>query len=53
MIPLYQYPTTSNGNCTNADFVRIATSSVAKRTIAIVNPNNGPQTTTAADKLNY
>ena len=42
MIPLYIYPRTINGFCLEEAYIQIATSPIASRTIAIINPNNGP-----------
>ena len=52
MIPLYISPTSNGNQCTSDDWKTVASSAMANRTIAIVNPNNGPSTdgpaTTAA-----
>jgi hypothetical protein len=57
MIPVYWYPeadsTTDPYTCTDADIITIATSSVASRTIAILNPDNGPDTTSDVDLYSY
>jgi len=47
MIPLYQYPTVTNGKCTGTNYTSVATSKINNRTVAIVNPNNGPAITGA------
>ena len=43
IIPLYVNPETDEaGNCSSEEYVKVATSAEASRTLAIVNPNNGP-----------
>ena len=44
-------PTTTNGVCTNDDFIRVGTSALANKTIAILNGNNGPNTDDADGTL--
>jgi len=55
MIPLYQEPEVSSDGltCTGADYVTIATSSVASRTIVILNPDDGPVTSSTAEMDAY
>lgn len=47
------YPTTDGSECIHPDYIKIATSAVASKTIAIVNPHNGPHGASPADELNY
>ena len=44
MIPLYVYPTSNSGVCTQSDYISVGSSAIAKKTIVVVNPNNGPST---------
>lgn len=53
MVPLYIYPYTANGICVSDAYVKLATSPLATRTIAILNPNEGANLSGTAEKNDY
>ena len=55
MVPMNAWPTIDNSgqNCISEDYIKIATTKIASQTIAIVNPNQGPNYDNAWTKQSY
>lgn len=54
LVPLYLYPIVdSDGNCISQEYINVATNVAAGKTIAIVNPSNGPTYASIEQKIAY